>query len=118
MSAPISSMVLDAGAFITGAKLDCFGANVTYWTTPRVMAELRDARTQSALAAFPFALSTRAVSDAALGAVSRFAAQTGDLAVLSATDLEIIALTYMLEVEANGTQFIRDAPVRVCAGGR
>ena len=44
-------------------------------------------------------------------AVRVFAKKTGDLAVLSGTDVEIIALTYMLEKEANGLKNIRTEPV-------
>ena len=46
-------------------------------------------------------------------AVTAFARKTGDLAVLSGTDLEIIALTFMMEKEKNGMKNIRSEPVRV-----
>lgn len=42
--------------------------------------------------------------------MSAFARKTGDIAVLSATDLQILALLYTVEVEANGTKRIRSAP--------
>jgi RNA-binding protein NOB1 len=131
----VSSLVLDSGAFISGAQLTKFGANTSYITTPRVLAELRDSATRQAVEQFPFEIQTRTVSDDALnagtqlsdvdicfnvrfylclfsGAVRVFAKKTGDLAVLSGTDVEIIALTYMLEKEANGLKNIRTEPVR------
>ena len=46
-----------------------------------------------------------------LGAtVVSFAKKTGDYRSLSVTDLRVMALTYMLEVERNGTANIRAAP--------
>lgn len=42
--------------------------------------------------------------------VTAFARKTGDISVLSTTDLQIIALLYTVEVEANGTRRIRSAP--------
>ena len=39
-----------------------------------------------------------------------FAKKTGDYAVLSQTDLSVIALTYQYEVEANGEEHIRSIP--------
>lgn len=47
------------------------------------------------------------MSDDALAAVTAFARATGDLAVLSATDVEIMALAYMVEREVNGAVFLR-----------
>ena len=44
--------------------------------------------------------------------VAAFARKTGDYAVLSATDLRVLALTYQLEFEACGMKRIRTEPVR------
>lgn len=45
--------------------------------------------------------------------VVNFSKKTGDFASLSAVDLRVMALTYMLEVEANGTKRLRKEPVKV-----
>lgn len=42
--------------------------------------------------------------------VTSFAKLTGDIAVLSEADIRVLALTYALEVEANGLRRIREAP--------
>ena len=42
--------------------------------------------------------------------VTNFARLTGDIAVLSQADIRVLALTYALEVEHNGTRRLRDAP--------
>jgi RNA-binding protein NOB1 len=44
--------------------------------------------------------------------VHRFAQLTGDAKTLSATDVQIIALTYQLEKQYNGTHFLKTEPVR------
>lgn len=43
--------------------------------------------------------------------VTDFAKKTGDYAVLSATDIRLIALTYQLEVEHVGRDHLRQSPV-------
>ncbi len=103
-------LILDSGAFISGAKLDRFGPDTVYLTTPRVKAELRDAATRAAVEAFPYEIKTRQVSEAAYKAVTAFAQLTGDIAVLSGTDLEIIALTWMIEKETHDMAHLRTAP--------
>ena len=45
-------------------------------------------------------------------AVADFSRKTGDFAALSLTDLRVLALTYQLELEQNGTQFVRLEPAR------
>lgn len=46
-------------------------------------------------------------------AVVEFAKKTGDLRELSRTDLLVLALTYMLDVEANGAGRLRTEPVGI-----
>ena len=102
----VAVLVLDSGAFITGAKLDRFGPDVKYVTVPSVITEIRDEKTRHNLASFPFPIEQRSVSPEAMAAVSRFARKTGDLAALSGPDLQIIALTYMFETEQHGQVYI------------
>lgn len=42
--------------------------------------------------------------------MTAFAKLTGDIAVLSQADIRVLALTYALEVEQNGTRRLREAP--------
>jgi hypothetical protein len=48
--------------------------------------------------------------------VHRFAQLTGDAKTLSATDVQIIALTYQLEKQYNGMHFLKTEPVRTARG--
>lgn len=42
--------------------------------------------------------------------VTNFSKKTGDYASLSATDLKVIALTFALEKEVNGTNHLKTEP--------
>src|SRR5690606_32422971 len=49
--------------------------------------------------------------------VQKFAKRTGDYCRLSATDIKIIALTYMLEVETNGKKNLKPLPEGIDLSG-
>lgn len=72
-------------------------------TIPEVFAELRDSKARDLLATLPFAIEERIPSAESIKAVSDFAKKTGDFAALSKTDLRLIALTHMLELEVYGS---------------
>lgn len=42
-----------------------------------------------------------------------FSRKTGDFATLSTVDLKVLALTHMLEIQANGDKRLRTEPVKV-----
>lgn len=73
-----------------------------FYTVPAVIEEIRDESSRARLAQLPFKLETRNPSPEAMAMVTRFARATGDLSVLSATDLQVIALTVTLDLEKNG----------------
>lgn len=81
-------------------------------TTPAVISEIRgeEARTRFQTLYQPF-IEVRTPKPESIKFVKDFARRTGDLAVLSATDLEILALAYDLECERNGGDWrLRNAP--------
>lgn len=45
--------------------------------------------------------------------VIEFSKKTGDFASLSIPDIKVLALTYTLEVQANGSEHIRKEPLQV-----
>jgi RNA-binding protein NOB1 len=55
-------------------------------------------------------LKAREPSSEAMSAIVSFARKTGDFASLSLTDLRVMALTYMLEAETNGTEHLKQSP--------
>ncbi|TYZ68275.1 hypothetical protein PybrP1_003424 [[Pythium] brassicae (nom. inval.)] len=104
----VRHLVVDSGAIIKGTNLSALAEN--FWTVPDVMAEIRDRRARSALERLPFTLQMREPSSEAMGAVVNFSRKTGDFAHLSLTDLRVMALTYMLETEANGAAHLKTSP--------
>jgi len=100
---PIDALVIDAGPLIrndfTTSILNRVGK---LYSTPAVIAEIRDAATRSRLETTWLPLLTlRAPKPESIKVVGDFAKKTGDFSVLSVTDLQLLALTYELEVELN-----------------
>lgn len=82
----------------------------TFYTIPEVIQEVRDPRARARLALLRESIKLRAPSSEALAATIDFSKRTGDFAVLSLTDLKVIALTRMLERELNGDMYLKSAP--------
>jgi RNA-binding protein NOB1 len=114
----LTDLVLDSGAFIADHKVVSYGPHVRYWTIPEVIEEIRDENARRKLDTFPYEIKTRQVSYEALKSVSEFAKSTGDFFSLSATDIKVLALAYMLEVERNGTVNLRSATHAADAANR
>ncbi|KAG0246697.1 Nin1 binding protein [Mortierella sp. GBA43] len=83
-----------------------------FYTIPEVLNEIRDKQARDDLALLPFDIQVINPTEASVRAVAAFARKTGDSAVLSATDLRVLALTYQLEVEHCGMKRVRTEPVR------
>ena len=100
----ILHLVLDAAPIISHAALPT--VSEAYYTTPAVIAELKDASARERLDLLRLASEPRFVVRSprteSLAFVKAFATKTGDAGVLSRQDLEILALTYELECELNG----------------
>ena len=67
-----------------------------------MVSELRDKDVRARLRNTPLELDYRTPSSQAMRAVSDFARKTGDFASLSLTDLNVLAVTWDLEVELRG----------------
>jgi RNA-binding protein NOB1 len=106
--APLRVAVVDANAIIRGVRLERLADAAV--TVPAVFAEVRDGPSRAALASLPFGLATRDADAASLAAVRRFARLTGDAAVLSGVDTQLLALTLMLETAAHGSAHLRETP--------
>jgi RNA-binding protein NOB1 len=92
-------LVLDSAPLLNGTLPESLSKN--FYTIPEVIEEIRDEGSRARLNQLPFKLVTRSPSAESLAMVSRFARATGDLSVLSATDLKVVALTVTLELENN-----------------
>lgn len=101
---------VESGATVSTPTAD---NNVTFFTVPEVITEVRDRKARARLALLDGAIVVRPPSSEALAAVINFAKATGDFPVLSMTDLKVIALCWMLEMERNAGQYLKPPPERV-----
>lgn len=62
----VRALVLDAGAIISGANLAQYGPDVSYWTVPDVLSEIKDERSRRALEMFPYQIKTKTIAADAL----------------------------------------------------
>ncbi|KAF9133036.1 Nin1 binding protein, partial [Mortierella sp. GBA39] len=99
------SLVLDTSPFLRGGASKLRALADKFYTIPEVLNEIRDKQARKDLDMLPFEY------DHFLW-FAAFARKTGDSAVLSATDLRVLALTYQLEFENCGMKRIRAEPVR------
>lgn len=111
---PIHSLVIDAGPIIKNSPpvSTLLAQSEAIFTIPSVVAEIRDevtrARVETTL--LPF-LTQRNPHPDTVKIVQDFARRTGDLAVLSNTDVQLIALARDLECERNGGDWrLRNVP--------
>jgi RNA-binding protein NOB1 len=111
---PIHTIILDAGPIIKGepAVSTLLGQCEELLTTTSVIDEIKDKATRTRLETvlMPF-LAMRTPKLPSVKFVSEFARKTGDLPVLSRTDIELLALSYELECERNeGDWRLRKSP--------
>lgn len=107
------TLILDTAAFLHGNfKLEELGSE--FYTTPAVIAEIRDSKSRHILATLPFKIVVREPQKDSISTVARYAKKTGDYGFLSATDLGVLGLTYELELERNGPVHIKPEPKKVC----
>ncbi|KAK3679770.1 20S-pre-rRNA D-site endonuclease nob1 [Recurvomyces mirabilis] len=101
---PIHTLVLDTGSIIKNepSVSTLLGQSKTLVTVPAIISEIKDAATRARVETtlLPF-LTIRSPSPGSVKFVTEFARRTGDLAVLSKPDIQIIALTYEIECERN-----------------
>ena len=93
-------LVVDSGGFIKNAPLRELAGRLV--TLQDVVSEIRDKETRQRMQVLPYDLEFRNPSSLGLAKVSEFAKKTGDFASLSLTDLNVLAVTWDLEVELRG----------------
>lgn len=119
---PIHSLVLDTGPLIKNdPPANTLRAKAEQlYTLPCIISEIRDAATRSRVETtlLPF-VTLRSPKPESVKFVTAFARRTGDLAVLSRPDIEVLALGYELECERNGGDWrLRNTPGQKTLNGR
>ncbi|ODQ67262.1 D-site 20S pre-rRNA nuclease, partial [Nadsonia fulvescens var. elongata DSM 6958] len=99
--AGIKSLVLDAGPLLTQSYNAIQHLADAFYTTPSVYNEIRDEKARQNLLLWGDRLEVRQPKPEYIKAVTDFSKKTGDYAVLSSTDLHIIALCYEIECDLN-----------------
>ena len=101
----VSNVILDAGPILKDdpSVSTLLASCDALFTVPSVLSELRDPdiRTRVDTTLKPF-LVIRSPTPSSIKFISDFARKTGDLAVLSKIDVEVLALAYEVECEKNG----------------
>ncbi|KAF7115140.1 hypothetical protein CNMCM5793_001374 [Aspergillus hiratsukae] len=121
-SKPVHTIILDAGPILknTPPLSTLLTQCEELLITPSVVREIRDpdARLRVETLYFPF-LKQRTPSPKSVGVISEFARKTGDRAVLSKTDIEVLALAYEIECERNGGDWrLRSTPGQKRVNGK
>ncbi|KAL2825906.1 Nin one binding Zn-ribbon like-domain-containing protein [Aspergillus cavernicola] len=119
---PVHTIVLDAGPILkNNPPLSTLLAQCEELViTPSVVSEIRDpdARQRVQTLYLPF-LKQRTPSPKSVSILSEFARKTGDRAVLSRTDIEVLALAYEIECERNcGDWRLRSVPGQKQVNGK
>ncbi|XP_039336576.1 RNA-binding protein NOB1 [Saimiri boliviensis] len=109
--APVEHVVADAGAFLLDAALQDIGKNI--YTIREVVTEIRDKATRRRLAVLPYELRFKEPLPEYVRLVTEFSKKTGDYPSLSATDIQVLALTYQLEAEFVGVSHLKQEPQKV-----
>ncbi len=101
-------VVVDTNSLINNVPL----VGDVFVTVSEVLDEVRDveARRRLETTLLTTRIETRVPSKEALQRVVAFATATGDIAVLSAADIKLIAVTRMIELEMHGETNLRAAP--------
>ncbi|KAF4990312.1 hypothetical protein FGRMN_8541 [Fusarium graminum] len=119
---PIHSLVLDTGPLIKNdPPANTLRAKAEHlYTLPSIISEIRDAATRSRVETtlLPF-ITLRSPGPASVKVIRDFARKTGDLAVLSKPDIDVLALGYELECERNGGDWrLRSTPGQKSVNGK
>ncbi|KAL2112456.1 hypothetical protein VUR80DRAFT_7577 [Thermomyces stellatus] len=110
----VQCLVLDTGALIKNepSVSTLLAQAHELFTIPAVLSEIRDAATRARVDTTlrPF-MTIRSPKPESIRFITAFARRTGDLEVLSAPDIHLLALTYELECERNGGDWrLRNTP--------
>jgi len=102
---------MDTGGFIKGFHhLDQFYSEYEMSTVPEVIPEIRDRKTRTKLNSGIFEVHLRSPHPDALKRTIDFCKITGDYAALSVVDIKVMALAVSMEMEKNGTKYLKDLP--------
>lgn len=101
-------LIADTAAFIKNVPMFEYAHNVI--SIRDVIDEIRDKETRQRLLACPIEIEYKEPDANSMKKVIEFSKKTGDFGSLSATDIKVLALTYMLEASHVGTSHLKETP--------
>lgn len=102
----VEHLIIDSSAFIHRGPIRETGKSI--YSCPEVLAEVKDEATLESLRCLPYEIKLLQTDKDELEYCIEFAKRTGDYRQLSITDLKLIAATYRLEKQHNGSKYIHD----------
>lgn len=114
-NARVQHLVVDSGGFIKNSALQEIGENI--YTLPEVVSEIKDKATKQRLQVLPYKINYRVPPPEVIKIISDFSKLTGDYPSLSAVDIKVLALTYLLEKEHVGTDHLCKTPKSIQVQG-
>ncbi|SCZ91810.1 BZ3500_MvSof-1268-A1-R1_Chr5-3g08151 [Microbotryum saponariae] len=127
---PVKHLIVDSSPLLTSPLSTLRGMATHYLLTPDVVSELRDRKGREVLQEAQLQLlppegsgedvkpgfTVREPSFEAVARITEFARKTGDIAVLSKADIQVLALCLTLELQENGGWRVRDHPGQILTG--
>ncbi|XP_047475752.1 RNA-binding protein NOB1-like isoform X2 [Penaeus chinensis] len=102
-------LVADTAAFVKNVPLWEYGEEIC--STPEVIGEIRDRHTKQHIQSLPVKIELKQPKPESIKFINEFSKKTGDFASLSLADIKVLALTYELEIEAQGgSDHLRSEP--------
>lgn len=108
MAPKVDILVVDTTAFIKNTNLQELAGQIV--TVKEVVNEITSKRQLRRLVVLPYDLQIKDVFQENILHVTEFSKKTGDYPSLSATDIQVMALTYQLEKEKVGTDHLNKEP--------
>ncbi|XP_066992305.2 RNA-binding protein NOB1 isoform X4 [Anabrus simplex] len=105
----VEYLVVDTSAFIKNIQLQELGSNIV--TVQAVVDEILNKRQLRNLVVLPYDLQIKDVFPEDIKLITEFSKKSGDYPSLSATDIQVLALTYRLEKEKVGIDHLKKEPV-------
>ncbi|CAH8860998.1 unnamed protein product [Trichobilharzia szidati] len=99
-------IVVDTAPFVKRTRLENFNAII--YTVPQVVDEIKDPQTREYMKCLPYTINCQIPQKESVKYVKDIAKQTGDISVLSSTDIQVIALTYELYKEYIGEPKLKE----------
>eukprot|EP00126_Sphaerothecum_destruens_P012663 Sdes_comp21696_c0_seq1m20272 len=106
----VDFLVADTCVFLKNTRLDTISNSV--FSPPSVKSEIQDCASRKNLETSITNINWKIPSTESIQAIVDFSKKTGDFSSLSVVDIQVLALTHMLEKQHNGSSHLRTEPLQ------